>query len=84
MSNRRSTGASKKPATRTSYDQLKDAIESGFARGWWAGDRADEERIQAETKATLRCLPLEQPGGVERCFFTGKPATQIAIFGRSY
>ncbi|MFO7635203.1 MAG: His/Gly/Thr/Pro-type tRNA ligase C-terminal domain-containing protein, partial [Caldilinea sp.] len=68
----------------TSYGQLKDAIESGFARGWWAGDSADEAHIQAETKATLRCIPLEQPGGAGTCFFTGKAATQVAIFGRSY
>jgi len=68
----------------TSYDQLKDAIDTGFARGWWAGDRADEERIQAETKATIRCIPLDQPGGSGTCIYTGKPATKVAIFGRSY
>lgn len=68
----------------TSYDQLKDAIDTGFARGWWAGDRADEERIQTETKATVRCIPSEQPGGSGTCFYTGKPATKVAIFGRSY
>ena len=68
----------------TSYDQLKDAIDTGFARGWWAGDRADEERIQAETKATIRCIPFDQPGGSGTCFYTGKPATKVAIFGRSY
>jgi prolyl-tRNA synthetase len=68
----------------TSYDQLKDAIDAGFARGWWAGDRADEERIQTESKATVRCIPLDQPGGSGTCFYTGKPATKVAIFGRSY
>ncbi|MCB9123629.1 MAG: proline--tRNA ligase [Caldilineaceae bacterium] len=68
----------------TSYDQLKDAIDTGFARGWWAGDRVDEERIQTETKATVRCIPLEQPGDSGTCFYTGKPATKVAIFGRSY
>jgi prolyl-tRNA synthetase len=68
----------------TSYDQLKEAVSKGFARGWWAGTSEDEKRIQEETKATLRCLPLQQPGGSGVCFYTGKPADRIAIFGRSY
>ncbi|HQY91959.1 proline--tRNA ligase [Caldilinea sp.] len=68
----------------TSYEQLKEAINTGFARGWWAGACDDEEHIQAETKATLRCIPLEQPDGDGTCFYTGKPATKVAIFGRSY
>lgn len=68
----------------TSYAELKQAINTGFARGWWAGNSEDETRIQEETKATLRCIPLDQPGGAGVCFYTGKPATQLAIFGRSY
>jgi prolyl-tRNA synthetase len=67
-----------------SYDELKQAINTGFARGWWAGSNEDEKRIQEETKATLRCLPLEQPGSGGVCFFTGKRAERIAIFARSY
>lgn len=67
-----------------SYDELKQAISTGFARGWWAGSSEDEQRIQEETKATLRCIPLEQPDGGGVCFFTGKPATQQAIFARAY
>jgi prolyl-tRNA synthetase len=66
------------------YDELKEAVAKGFARGWWAGSSEDEQRIQEETKATLRCLPLEQPGGSGTCLYTGKPANRIAIFGRSY
>lgn len=68
----------------TRYGEFKEAISKGFARVWWAGTSEDEERIQTETKATLRCLPLTQPGGSGTCFYTGRPATQIAIFGRSY
>jgi len=66
------------------YDDFKEAIKTGFAKVWWAGSDADEQQVQAETKATLRCLPLEQPGGSEVCFYTGKPADRIAIFGRAY
>jgi prolyl-tRNA synthetase len=68
----------------TNYDEFKAAISSGFARVWWAGSSEDERRIQEETKATLRCLPLEQPGGEGVCFYSGQPASRVAIFGRSY
>ncbi len=66
------------------YDEFKEAVENGFARAWWAGDAEDEARIKEETKATVRCIPLEQPGGSGVCFYTGKPATEIAIFGKAY
>jgi prolyl-tRNA synthetase len=66
------------------YDEFKEAIESGFARAWWAGDSADEDRVKEETKATLRCIPLDQPGGKGKCVFTDQPATEVAIFGRAY
>lgn len=68
----------------TSYDQFKEVIETGFARVWWAGDNEDELRVKEETRATLRCFPLEQPDGSGRCFYTGRMADRIAIFGRAY
>ncbi len=71
-------------STPSNYDEFKQAINHGFARVWWAGSSADEKRIQEETKATLRCLPLEQPAESGTCFFTGQPARQVAIFARSY
>jgi prolyl-tRNA synthetase len=66
------------------YDELKEGVEKGFVRAYWAGSREDEERIQEETKATIRVLPLEQPGGKGKCVYTGKEATQVAIFARAY
>lgn len=66
------------------YDQLKEAVQDGFAVGWWAGSAEDEECIKEETKATIRCIPLEQPGGTGRCVYTGKQATEIALFARAY
>ena len=66
------------------YEDFKEAIKTGFARVWWAGDNDDEIRVKEETKATMRCIPFDQPGGSGTCFFSGKPATQIAIFGRAY
>jgi prolyl-tRNA synthetase len=68
----------------TTYDAFKEATQTGFARAWWAGDREEEQRIKEETKATIRCFPLDQPGGGGTCFYTGRPADKIAIFGRAY
>jgi prolyl-tRNA synthetase len=68
----------------TNYKAFQEAIASGFARVWWAGDNEDELKVKEETKATIRCFPFEQPGGRGTCFYTGKPADRIAIFGRSY
>ncbi len=66
------------------YDELKEAVQHGFARVLWAGDGEDEEAVKAETKATLRCLlaePAETPG---KCVYTGRPTDQVAIFARAY
>jgi prolyl-tRNA synthetase len=67
------------------YDEFKQAIEAGlFCRVWWAGDAGREATIKDETKATIRCIPLEQSGGEGVCIGTGRPAKQVAIFGRAY
>lgn len=66
------------------YTEFKEAVGKGFARAWWSGSSEDEKRIQEETKATLRCIPVEQPDAAGVCFYTGKPAEKLAIFGRSY
>lgn len=64
--------------------EFQEAVQHGFARAWWAGDSEDEARLKDETKATIRCIPLEQPGGSGTCFYTGREATEVAIFGRAY
>ncbi|MGC9347427.1 MAG: proline--tRNA ligase [Anaerolineae bacterium] len=66
------------------YEELKEAVETGFARAWWAGDAEDEARIKIETKATVRCIPLDQPGGLGKCVYTGEETSEVAIFGRAY
>jgi prolyl-tRNA synthetase len=69
-----------------SYDDFKEVLESkgGFIRAHWAGSREDEERIKDETKATIRCLPLDYTEGKGRCFFTGEETEQVAIFAKAY
>jgi prolyl-tRNA synthetase len=68
----------------SSYEELKQQVERGFARAYWAGTTADEQRVQDETRATIRCIPLDQPGQAGRCVLTGKEATQQVIFARAY
>ncbi|MBP6803762.1 MAG: proline--tRNA ligase, partial [Chloroflexi bacterium] len=63
----------------SNYDEFKEAIQTGFARAWWAGSPQDEQRVKEETKATIRCFPLDQPDGRGTCFYTGQPADKIAI-----
>ena len=66
------------------YGELVEAVKTGFARAPWAGTGADEEKIQNETKATIRVIPFDQPGKAGRCVATGVETDQVAIFGRSY
>lgn len=66
------------------YEDIAEAVQTGFARVWWAGNREDEARLKEETKATVRCIPLEQPGGSGHCVLTGRPTNEIAILGKAY
>jgi prolyl-tRNA synthetase len=68
----------------TNYEQFQEAVQTGFARVWWAGTNEEENRIKEETKATIRCFPLDQPSESGRCFYTGRPTERMAIFGRAY
>ena len=66
------------------YGEFKGAVEKGFALSWWCGGSDCEEKIKEETKATMRCIPLEQPGGSGKCIFCGQPAADKAIFAKAY
>ncbi|CAD5171979.1 unnamed protein product [Musa acuminata subsp. malaccensis] len=68
-----------------SYDELKEAIAQGkWARGPWSASDAEEVKVKEETGATIRCFPFEQPQGQKKCFMTGNPADEVAIFAKSY
>lgn len=68
----------------SNYDELKQQIEIGFARAYWAGTTEDEKRIQDECRATIRCIPLEQPATTGTCVYTGQQTSQIVIFAKAY
>jgi prolyl-tRNA synthetase len=66
------------------YGEFKAAVEKGFALSWWCGASDCEAKIKEETKATMRCIPLDQPAGSGRCVYCGLPATEKAIFAKAY
>ncbi|KAJ3669929.1 hypothetical protein LUZ60_010253 [Juncus effusus] len=69
----------------SSYGELKEVIAEGkWARGPWAASDAEELKVKEETSATIRCFPFEQPEGEKKCFMTGNPAEEVAIFAKSY
>jgi prolyl-tRNA synthetase len=68
----------------TTYDELREAVEVGFARCYWAGTTDDEKRIQDELKATIRVIPFDQPDTAGTCVLTGKETTQQVVFARAY
>ena len=68
----------------TTYDAFKEVIEAGFARAYWCGDEACEDKAREETQATIRCLPIEQPDGDGKCIVCGKSAEDLTIFARAY
>ena len=73
--------------TRTveTYDEFKEEIEKGgFILAHWDGTTETEEKIKADTKATIRCIPLEGDKTPGVCMVTGKPSAQRVVFARSY
>ncbi len=71
--------------TADSYDEFKQMIEQpGFIRAHWDGTRDTEDKIQEETKATIRCIPLSEPAEPGACMVTGAPSARRVVFARSY
>jgi prolyl-tRNA synthetase len=67
------------------YSEFKEKIEEGgFILAHWDGSTETEELIKAETKATIRCIPLEGDKTPGKCMVTGKPSAQRVIFARAY
>jgi prolyl-tRNA synthetase len=66
------------------YAEFRQVVEDGWAFAWWCGERECETQIKEDTKATTRCVPLEQPGGTGACVRCGKPAHEKAIFAKAY
>ena len=69
-----------------SYDEFKRILDDkgGFILAHWDGTAETEEKIKEETKATIRCIPLDQKPEEGKCIYSGKPSTGRVIFARSY
>lgn len=67
------------------YEELKTVVqEKGWAYSWWCGDSACEAKVKEDTKATTRCIPMEQPGGSGKCIVCGKDASEKVYFAKAY
>ena len=67
------------------YEEFKEKIEGGgFILAHWDGTAETEELIKEETKATIRCIPLDGDKTPGKCMVTGKPSAQRVVFARAY
>lgn len=68
------------------FDEFIDVLENktGFVSAHWDGTSETEEQIKEKTKATIRCIPLNNPQEDGVCVLTGKPSTQRVLFAKAY
>ncbi|HXB13402.1 MAG TPA: His/Gly/Thr/Pro-type tRNA ligase C-terminal domain-containing protein, partial [Bacteroidia bacterium] len=68
------------------YEEFKKILEKkgGFVLAHWDGTSETEEKIKEETKATIRCIPLNNNKEEGKCVYSGKPSTQRVIFAKAY
>ena len=69
-----------------SYDEFKRVLDEqpGFVSAHWDGTPETEKQIKDETKATIRCIPLNNKPEEGKCIVTGKPSSQRVLFARAY
>ncbi len=72
--------------TVNSWAEFKDIIDNkgGFISAHWDGTSETEEAIKNETKATIRCIPLDNKKENGKCVYSGKPSAQRVIFAKAY
>ncbi len=67
------------------WDEFKEQIErGGFISAHWDGTTETEEKIKIETKATIRCIPLDAPEEQGKCVYSGEPSKKRVLFARAY
>lgn len=69
-----------------SYEEFKEVLETkgGFILAHWDGTAETEELVKSQTKATIRCIPLDAPLEEGRCMVTGRPSSRRVIFAKAY
>jgi prolyl-tRNA synthetase len=70
----------------SSYDEMKQILaeQGGFVRAWFKPGKEAEAKIKEQTKATVRCIPLDQPGGTGPCILTGESIDTQVLFAQAY
>jgi prolyl-tRNA synthetase len=69
-----------------SYEDFKKVLESkgGFISAHWDGTEETEMKIKQETKATIRCIPIDTEKEEGKCIYSGKPSSQRVLFAKAY
>lgn len=69
-----------------SYEEFKKVLDEkgGFISAHWDGSLEVEEKIKAETKATIRCIPLDAKEEEGVCIYSGNPSKKRVLFARAY
>ncbi|HEX9017919.1 MAG TPA: proline--tRNA ligase [Anaerolineaceae bacterium] len=66
------------------YEELKEVVKAGWAYTWWCGSADCEAKVKEDTRATTRCIPLDQPGGSGECIVCGGHAAEKVYWARAY
>ncbi len=66
------------------YDELKQIVQDGWAFAWWCESKDCEAKVKEDTKATIRNIPLDQPGGSGKCIVCGERADKKVYFAKAY
>ncbi len=68
------------------YESFKEIMEEkrGFIKAFWCGNEKCEDQIKKDSKATIRCIPLEEQKEKGKCIFCGKESSSLVYFGRAY
>ena len=75
-----------KTTTVDTYEEFKKVLdnETGFVSAHWDGTSETEDRIKEETKATIRCIPIDAEEEAGVCIYSGKPSNKRVLFARAY
>lgn len=68
------------------FDSFKKVLDEkgGFVSAHWDGTEETEQKIKELTKATIRCIPLDNPQEEGKCVYSGKPSKERVLFARAY
>jgi prolyl-tRNA synthetase len=66
------------------FTELSSVVQGGWAFSWWCESKECEAKVKEETKASTRCIPVDQDSSEGKCIVCGQPAKRKVYFARSY